>query len=211
VTQVPVTRDVREDPMETTRAGFSFMDAIVDNIQRLCQLNEEKEMRIKELEERIQQVRINKISLLNLKPTRKKVRNDMEGAIIDMYANLHLFQNVVATFIEQNDRTQMHLTQYNIIWEGISNIDTWIAENLDVPPKLYRPLKLARKTKLYALDHFQQVGKWVDKEVTKEMGIYSRTHKASQELIRNGCLPRLDELGKNLVMKSRKVQVKGDK
>jgi hypothetical protein len=32
------------------------------------------------------------------------------------------------------------------------------------------------------------------------MGICSRTHKASQELIRNGHLPRLDELGKNLVM-----------
>jgi hypothetical protein len=33
------------------------------------------------------------------------------------------------------------------------------------------------------------------------MEICSRTHKASQELIRNGRLPRLDELGKNLVTK----------
>jgi hypothetical protein len=32
------------------------------------------------------------------------------------------------------------------------------------------------------------------------MGICSRTHKAAQELIRNGLLPRLDELGNNLVM-----------
>jgi hypothetical protein len=32
------------------------------------------------------------------------------------------------------------------------------------------------------------------------MGICSRTHKAAQELIRHGRLPRLDELGKNLVM-----------
>jgi hypothetical protein len=32
------------------------------------------------------------------------------------------------------------------------------------------------------------------------MGIFSRTHKASQELIRHGRLPMLDELGKNLVM-----------
>jgi hypothetical protein len=33
----------------------------------------------------------------------EKVRNDLEGAIIDMYANLQLFQNVVAIVIEQNN------------------------------------------------------------------------------------------------------------
>jgi hypothetical protein len=48
------------------------------------------------------------------------VRNDLEGAIIDMYANLHLFQNVVATVIEQKNQIQMQLTQYNTICEGIA-------------------------------------------------------------------------------------------
>jgi cell division septum initiation protein DivIVA len=43
------------------------MDATMDNIQRLCQQNEEKEMRIKELEERLQQVNIDERSLLNFK------------------------------------------------------------------------------------------------------------------------------------------------
>jgi hypothetical protein len=52
---------------------------------------------------------------------------------------------------------------------------------------------------MYALDHFQQIGKREDKEVTKAMEICSRTHKVAQELIRNGHLPILDELGKNLV------------
>jgi hypothetical protein len=32
ITQVPVMRDVREDPMETTIAGSAFMDANIDNI-----------------------------------------------------------------------------------------------------------------------------------------------------------------------------------
>jgi small-conductance mechanosensitive channel len=137
VTQVPVTGDVREDPVETTREGFAFMDATVDNIQRLCQQNEEKEMRIKELEEKLQQVKIDERSLLNFKANVEKVRNELEGAIIDMYANLHLFQNVVATIIEQNDWIQMQLTQYNTIREGITDIDTWIAENPDAPPWSY--------------------------------------------------------------------------
>jgi len=53
VTQVLVTGDVRENPVATAREGFVFMGAIVDNMQRLCQHNEEKEMNIKELEENI--------------------------------------------------------------------------------------------------------------------------------------------------------------
>jgi hypothetical protein len=56
-------------------------------------------VRIKELEERLQQVNIDERSLLNFKASVEKVRNDLEGAIIDMYANLHLFQNVAATII----------------------------------------------------------------------------------------------------------------
>jgi len=53
---------------------------------------------------------------------------------------------------------------------------------------------------MYVLDHFQQVGKQVDKEVTKAIEIFSRNHKVAQELIRYGRLPMLDKLGKNLVM-----------
>jgi hypothetical protein len=197
---VSVTGDVRENPVATTREGFAFMDATVDNMQRLCQQNEEKELKIKELEEKLQQVRIDERSLLSFKASAGKVRNELEDVIIDMYANIHLFQNVAATVIEQNNKIQMQLTQYNTIREGIADIDTWIAENLDAPTELYRPSKSTRKTDLYALDHCQQVGKRADKEVTKAIGIFSRTHKVAQELIRHGRLPMLDELGKNLVM-----------
>jgi len=76
-----------------------------------------------------------------------------------------------------------------------------IGENHDAPPELYRPSKSTRKKDLYASNHCQQVGKRVDKEVTKEMVIYPRTHKVSQQMIRNGILPRLDELWNNLVTK----------
>jgi hypothetical protein len=43
VTQVPITGDVTENPVAKKRAVFAFMDAIVDNMQRLWQQNEEKE------------------------------------------------------------------------------------------------------------------------------------------------------------------------
>jgi len=81
-----------------------------------------------------------------------KVRNEIEGSIIDMYTNLHLFQNVATTVIVKNNRIQMQLTQYNTIREGIAYIDTWIALNIDAPPELYRPSKSTRKTDLSVLD-----------------------------------------------------------
>jgi hypothetical protein len=51
VTHVPLTGDVREDPIATTTTNSTFMNANVDNIHRLCQHNEEKEENIKELEQ----------------------------------------------------------------------------------------------------------------------------------------------------------------
>jgi len=103
VTQVPIIENVRENYEATAREGFTFMDENVDNIQRLCKQNEEKEMTIKKLGEKIQQVRIDERNLLSFKANARKVRNELEGAIIDMYSNLHLFQNIVATIIEQNN------------------------------------------------------------------------------------------------------------
>jgi hypothetical protein len=81
-------------------------------------------VRIKELEESLQQVKIDERSLLNFNASVEKVRNDLEGTIIDMYANIHVFQNVSATIIDQINRIQMQLTQYNTIREGIRDIDT---------------------------------------------------------------------------------------
>jgi ribosomal protein L24 len=151
-------RDVREDPVATTTTNSTFMNANVDNIQILCQQNKEKEARIKELEEKLQQVKIDERSLQSFKISAEKVRNELEGAIIDMYAHLHLFQNVAAIIIDQNNQIQVKLTQYNIIREGITDIDRWIEENPDAPPELYRPSKMERKMDLYALDHCQQIG-----------------------------------------------------
>jgi hypothetical protein len=93
----------------------------------------------------------------------------------------------------------MKLAHYKTIHEGIDDIDWCIEENTDAPLELYRLSKSGRKTDLYALDYCQQLGQSDNKEVTKSMEICSRIHKAAHKLIRNGQLPRLDKLGKNLV------------
>jgi len=75
-----------------------------------------------------------------------------------MYAHLHLFHNVAAIVIDQNNQIQENLTQYGIIHEGITDIDIWIEENPYTPLQLYQPSNMERKTYLYALYHCQQIG-----------------------------------------------------
>jgi hypothetical protein len=75
-----------------------------------------------------------------------------------MYTHLHMFQDLAAIIIDQHSTVQTKLTQFNIIWEGMNNIDTWIIENLDAPVELYRPSSRERKIDTYALDHCQQAG-----------------------------------------------------
>jgi len=200
IAQVPITGDIRENPIASATAGTTFMSANEDNIRRLCQQNQEKEEIIMELEERIQQVKVDENNMQSFKASAEKVRKEMEEAIIDMYAHLHLFQQEVATIIEKNSQIKVKLAQFNMIREGINDIDKWIVENLDAPPKIYRPSTLERKTNLYSLECFQQDEKRAYKEVTKLMVVCSKLHKVAHELIKGIRLPQLDELGKNLFM-----------
>jgi hypothetical protein len=85
-----------------------------------------------ELEEKLQQVKIDEGSLQIFKESTEKVRTKLEEAIIDMYSHLHMFQEISATIIDQQSRVKAKNTQMNTIQEGIDDIDRWIAENLDV-------------------------------------------------------------------------------
>jgi hypothetical protein len=67
------------------------------------------------LEERLQQVRIDERNLQSFRVSDEKVRRELEEAIIDMYAHLHLFQEATAIIIEQNNQIQTKLTQYKTI------------------------------------------------------------------------------------------------
>jgi hypothetical protein len=76
VTHFPIMRDVREDPIATTMVISMFMNTNVDNIRILFQKNKEKEARIKKLEEKLQQVKIEERSLQSFKISVVKVMNE---------------------------------------------------------------------------------------------------------------------------------------
>jgi hypothetical protein len=60
----------------------------------MCQQNLEKEARIRELEENLQQVKVDEGSLQSFKTSMEKIRTELEEALIDMYAHLHMFQGL---------------------------------------------------------------------------------------------------------------------
>jgi len=49
------------------------------------------------------------------KSSADKVRKELEEAIIDMYAHIHLFQQEVSTIIDKNSQIQEKLTHFNAI------------------------------------------------------------------------------------------------
>jgi hypothetical protein len=168
LTQVPIIGDVRENPIATASVGTAFMNANEDNIRRLCQQNQEKEARIRELEEKLQQMKVDESSVQSFRESAEKVRTELEEAIIDMYAHLHLFQQVTTTIIDQHGQVQENLTQFNMIWERMSYIDQWIVENPDAPTELYHPSKMERKTYIYSLDVVNRLGKEMIKKLPNQ-------------------------------------------
>jgi hypothetical protein len=160
----------------------------------------EQEARIKDLEEKLQQVKIDEGNLHSFKGNKKKVRSELKEYFIDMYAPLHMFQDLVVIIINQHSTVKRNLTQFNIIREGMNNIDTWIVENLDTHVELYCPLARERKIDTYARDHYQQMGQKENKETTSSIAICSHIHKATQKLLKLCRLPQLEELGKNIIM-----------
>jgi hypothetical protein len=104
--QVPITGDVRENPIATASAGTAFMNANEDNIQRLCQQNQENEAIIKELEHKLLQMKVDESSVQSFRESIEKVRIELEEAIIDMYAHMHLFQQETTTIIDQHGQVQ---------------------------------------------------------------------------------------------------------
>jgi len=126
------------------------MNTNEDKIRRLCQQNKEKDDRIRELEDKLQQVKIDEINMYNFKASAEKERIEMEESIINMYANLHLFQQAVSTVVDQHSHVEERLTQFNTIWEIIGFIDQWIIDNPDAPSKIYRPSKMERKTNIHS-------------------------------------------------------------
>jgi hypothetical protein len=105
-----------------------------------------KDARIRELEEKIQQVKVYERNVKNFKASSKKVSIELEEAIKDMYVNMHLFQQEITTFIDQCSQVQAKLMQFNTIQERMGYINQWITENPDAPTKRYLASKMERKT-----------------------------------------------------------------
>jgi hypothetical protein len=104
-------------------------------------------------------------------------------------------------FISNCSCCNISITQFNIIWEGMNSIDTWIVENLYAPIELYCPSSRERKVDTNPLHRFQQAGQKEIREMASSITICLCIHKVAQELLKLCRLPQLEEIGKNLIMK----------
>jgi len=200
LTQKLVTENVSEDPIFISSIGTAFTTMMKYHIKNLYCQNVEKDARIRDMEEQIKTVKIDGDNVKEVKANVEKVREELEESIIDMYADLHLFQQTTTTIIEQHSQVQYKNTQFITIREGIGDIDIWIVEKQDAPIELPFPPSIERQVEYNSLDRCQHVGKREYKETTNLLDICSQLHKETQCLIRKCRLPPLEELGKTLMM-----------
>jgi hypothetical protein len=116
-----------------------------------------------------------------------------------MYAHLHMFQDLASIIINQHSTVKTKLTQFNIIWEGMNDIDTWIAENPNAPIELYHPSSREIKIDTYALDHCQQMGQKEEKndKLNRNMFMHTQSNARTTQVVSTA---PIEELGKNLIM-----------
>jgi hypothetical protein len=91
-------------------------------------------------------------------------------------------------------------TQLNTIWEGLCDVDRWIAKNPDVMVEIPRPSRIERIIVYASLVCFQQARKRVDEETTRSQEICAQLQKVAQVLTYKCHLPPLEELKKTLMM-----------
>jgi hypothetical protein len=102
--------------------------------------------------------------------------------------------------MEQHSQVQVKNTQFNTIWEGISDIDRWITENLNAPVEILCPSSIDKKVDLSSLDPSNKLSREnIERQPTQWKFVHDCT-RWHNTLTRKCHLPPLEELGKTLIM-----------
>jgi hypothetical protein len=72
------------------------------NLKNLFCQNEEKDARIRELEEQLKHAKKDEGGLREFKACVEKVRTELEETTTDMYSHLHVFQQLEAHIMDQH-------------------------------------------------------------------------------------------------------------
>jgi hypothetical protein len=106
VTENQITEDVSEDLLSISSSSTTFIVATEKNLKNMFHQNEEKYARIRELEEQLRHAKKNEGGLKEFKSCVEKAMTYLEETAIDMYAHIHVFQQLAAEIMDQHSRVQ---------------------------------------------------------------------------------------------------------
>jgi hypothetical protein len=95
-----VMEDVIQDPVSISSTGTAFTIVTKQNLNKLYWKNQDKDVKIRELEEQLSKVRIEEGNLQELIACAKKFKIELEESIKNMYSHLHVFQQVASNIME---------------------------------------------------------------------------------------------------------------
>jgi hypothetical protein len=77
--------NIRDDPLSITSVGITFTLASEQNIKYLVHKNEEKDEKIKEMEEEVRHSKSDRESIREFRLCTEKVRKEIHKMVVDMY------------------------------------------------------------------------------------------------------------------------------
>jgi hypothetical protein len=139
LTKTIIKEDGSQDPLSIASVGTSFTTTIERNLKIAFHQNQEKDNRIIELEEQLKHEKKEEGIMREFKAWIKNVRTMLEEDIMDMYAHLHVFQEVVSSIMEKQIHVHTKNIQLATIIEGLDDIKRWISKNPDALVEIPHP------------------------------------------------------------------------
>jgi hypothetical protein len=139
-------------PLSIASTNTAFTTTMEQNLKNLFLQNEEKDVSIRELEEQHRHANKDDGTLREFKGCAEKVRTKIEDTITYMYAHLHVFQQLGAGIMYQQNDLRTKNVHINTIQEGLNDMKMCIVENPDAPSELPHASEGERRIDYASLD-----------------------------------------------------------
>jgi len=122
ITENTIAKYIRKDSLCITSVDTAFIVATEQNLKNLFCQYEEKDARIRELEEQFRHAKKDEGGLREFKACVENVSTKLEETTTDMYAHLHVLQQLATHIMDQHNVVQTKNFQSVTILEGLNDM-----------------------------------------------------------------------------------------
>jgi hypothetical protein len=125
-TEAKVIKNISDDPLSIASIIVTFMQVSVQNLRNMVCDIEEKDERIRSLEEEVQHYKSDHDNIKDFTACAEGVRKKLHNMEKDMYAGSQFFQQKIVQIMTHLNKSQTKNTEFVSIREGLNEMKWWI-------------------------------------------------------------------------------------